>query len=251
MRAGAWELLKLSLLDEDLFTLPYFSSTQPASDLPPNTSYLERGTYHNVHPTDFPPPSLERGDRPFPDTPEGVEQAKSQYMSHKFFANTVNAARRAVRGDPKWSAPATFPGADITVTTLGTGSALPTKMRNVSSTHLDIPGLGGVLLDSGEGTRGQLYRRFGPEGLKKIYEDLKVIFISHMHGDHHLGLQEVLEDRFKVSLQRETLLMSARSALQALPCRPSLHRLVDGRVCFLAIWCPAGGAGQHCVYQQL
>jgi ribonuclease Z len=69
----------------------------------------------------------------------------------------------------------------------------------VSSAHLDIPGVGGVLLDAGEGTLGQLRRRYGPEGLKQIYADLKMIFISHMHADHHLGLHAILEDRFRVS----------------------------------------------------
>jgi ribonuclease Z len=69
----------------------------------------------------------------------------------------------------------------------------------VSSTLLDIPGLGGVLLDAGEGTLGQIRRRFGTAGMaEQIYPNLKMIFISHMHADHHLGLRLVLEDRLKV-----------------------------------------------------
>jgi ribonuclease Z len=73
------------------------------------------------------------------------------------------------------------------------------RISAVSSTLLEIPGLGGVLLDAGEGTLGQMRRRFGTAGMaEQIYPNLKIIFISHMHADHHLGLRLVLEDRLKV-----------------------------------------------------
>lgn len=69
----------------------------------------------------------------------------------------------------------------------------------VSSTLVDIPGFGGVLLDVGEGTLGQMRRRFGTRGMAEvIYPNLRMVYISHMHADHHLGLRLVLEDRLKV-----------------------------------------------------
>jgi ribonuclease Z len=74
----------------------------------------------------------------------------------------------------------------LNVIPLGTGSSAPGKYRNVSSTLIQLS-LGNVLLDCGEGTLGQLFRVFGPlltEELRKI----KVIFISHLHADHHLGI---------------------------------------------------------------
>jgi ribonuclease Z len=74
---------------------------------------------------------------------------------------------------------------------LGTGSSAPGKYRNVSSTLIHVS-LGNILLDCGEGTLGQLFRVFGPlltEELRKI----KVIFISHLHADHHLGTIGVLK----------------------------------------------------------
>ena len=114
------------------------------------------------------------------------------------YAAECSKARASVRADARWISDSSEIGHDIVVTTLGTGSALPSKYRNVSSTHLAIPGLGGILLDAGEGTLGQLRRRFGPDGLRQVYKDLRMIFISHMHADHHLGLQGVLEDRLKV-----------------------------------------------------
>lgn len=96
------------------------------------------------------------------------------------------------------------PGDDIEISTLGTGSAIPSKYRNVSSTVLSIPNLykgqvGEILLDCGEGTLGQMRRKYGADGMYKLYAGLKMIFISHMHADHHLGLHSILEDRFRVS----------------------------------------------------
>lgn len=74
----------------------------------------------------------------------------------------------------------------LTVIPLGTGSSAPGKYRNVSSTLLQLSSRN-ILLDCGEGTGGQLLRVFGPllqEELRKI----KLIFISHLHADHHLGI---------------------------------------------------------------
>ena len=81
---------------------------------------------------------------------------------------------------------------DYEVITLGTGSALPSKYRNVSATLLRIPGKGSYLFDCGENTIGQLLRVFGPEKLADVLLDLKLIWISHLHADHHLGTVGVL-----------------------------------------------------------
>jgi ribonuclease Z len=85
-----------------------------------------------------------------------------------------------------------LPGKDVEVITLGTGSALPSKYRNVSSTMIRVPGYGNYLFDCGEGTLGQLKRVFGSE-LPQILRDLKVIWISHLHADHHLGTIGVIK----------------------------------------------------------
>lgn len=80
---------------------------------------------------------------------------------------------------------------DAEVTTLGTGSAAPSKYRNVSATLVRVPGYGSYLLDCGENTLGQLKRVFGDE-LPEVLRDLKVIWISHLHADHHLGTTSVI-----------------------------------------------------------
>ncbi|KAJ3032438.1 hypothetical protein HDV00_007546 [Rhizophlyctis rosea] len=80
----------------------------------------------------------------------------------------------------------------VEVVPLGTGAAIPGKYRNVSSTIVLMPE-GNLLLDGGEGTLGQLLRHFGPEELKDVLARLKVIFVSHLHADHHLGIVRVLK----------------------------------------------------------
>jgi ribonuclease Z len=70
----------------------------------------------------------------------------------------------------------------------------------VSATHIEIPGHGGVLLDAGESTLGQLSRLYGPTGAVDLIRNLKVIFISHLHADHHSGVVNVL--RFRTQVRR-------------------------------------------------
>ena len=64
-----------------------------------------------------------------------------------------------------------------------------------------IPNNGFILLDVGEGTLGSISRHFGPYSqphgddkisLENCISNLKCIFISHMHADHHLGVVQVL-----------------------------------------------------------
>ncbi|KAJ5099982.1 hypothetical protein N7532_006983 [Penicillium argentinense] len=85
-----------------------------------------------------------------------------------------------------------LPGADAEVIALGTGSSAPSKYRNVSATLLHAPGYGYYLLDCGENTLGQLKRVFEPEQLREVLQNLRMIWISHLHADHHLGTVSVI-----------------------------------------------------------
>ncbi|KAB1265385.1 Zinc phosphodiesterase ELAC protein 2 [Camelus dromedarius] len=80
------------------------------------------------------------------------------------------------------------------------GSAIPMKIRNVSSTLVNISPDTSLLLDCGEGTFGQLCRHYG-EDVDRILGTLAAVFVSHLHADHHTGLLNIL-------LQRERALTS-------------------------------------------
>lgn len=81
---------------------------------------------------------------------------------------------------------------NVEIVLLGTGSSQPSKYRNVSSIFINLFSKGSVLLDCGEGTLGQLKRRFGIQGADDAVKALKCIWISHIHADHHTGLARIL-----------------------------------------------------------
>ncbi|XP_061702705.1 zinc phosphodiesterase ELAC protein 2 isoform X2 [Syngnathoides biaculeatus] len=77
---------------------------------------------------------------------------------------------------------------------LGTGSALPMKIRNVSSTLVNISPGRSLLFDCGEGTFGQLCRHYGND-VDEVLSNISAVFVSHMHADHHTGLVQLLYQR--------------------------------------------------------
>lgn len=89
---------------------------------------------------------------------------------------------------------ADLPGKDVEIIPLGTGSALPSKYRNVSATLVRVPGVGNYLFDCGENTLGQIKRVFGDE-TPQILKDLRLLWVSHLHADHHLGTASILTAR--------------------------------------------------------
>lgn len=70
---------------------------------------------------------------------------------------------------------------DFTISILGNGSAVPTSYQNPSSQLVKYKSIR-FLLDCGEGTQMQ-FIKYGFS-----YRNLSHIFISHLHGDHYLGL---------------------------------------------------------------
>jgi ribonuclease Z len=119
---------------------------------------------------------------------------------------------------------------DVLLTFTGTASAIPSKYRNVSGCLVTLPpslarsretssdsssaGLASMFLDCGEASYGQLVRRFGidasataevaqastasnvPFGsVDDALTSLSIVWISHMHADHHLGTLRVIAER--------------------------------------------------------
>ncbi|KAG5361747.1 Ribonuclease Z 1 [Yarrowia sp. C11] len=81
--------------------------------------------------------------------------------------------------------------------TLGTGSACPSKYRNVAGLIMRVPQADGtftgVVMDCGEGTYGSLTRMYSAEGCLQIMREIKLVYISHLHADHHLGTPTFIE----------------------------------------------------------
>ncbi|MDL5362221.1 ribonuclease Z [Halalkalicoccus sp. NIPERK01] len=73
----------------------------------------------------------------------------------------------------------------LRVTFLGTSGAVPTAQRNPSAIHVNREGEE-LLFDCGEGTQRQMMRfRTG--------FSISAIFLTHVHGDHVLGLPGLLQ----------------------------------------------------------
>ncbi|XP_025219414.1 zinc phosphodiesterase ELAC protein 2 isoform X3 [Theropithecus gelada] len=113
------------------------------------------------------------------------------------FQESVQECRRSAQDGP---APAEKRSQYPEIVFLGTGSAIPMKIRNVSATLVNISSDTSLLLDCGEGTFGQLYRHYGDQ-VDRVLGSLAAVFVSHLHADHHTGLLNIL-------LQRERALAS-------------------------------------------
>ena len=85
---------------------------------------------------------------------------------------------------------------DFELTVLGTGAALPAKGRFPTSQLLRMGGKR-FLIDCGEGTQERL--RAGGHNLQQIDH----ILISHMHGDHYLGLMGLISSMHLLGRKKE------------------------------------------------
>ncbi|ANQ09957.1 Ribonuclease Z [Plasmodium coatneyi] len=79
---------------------------------------------------------------------------------------------------------------------LGTGCSMPSTFRNVSGIILNIEENFRIVLDFGEGSLYQLYWMSQSWlHFSKTIKSIKVVFISHAHADHHMGLYYLLHMR--------------------------------------------------------
>ncbi|CAG8524750.1 2252_t:CDS:2 [Acaulospora colombiana] len=198
--SSAISQLKLSKIDEKQFHIPYYSN-EPLSklDLVPNIPVNSKiSAPLLIYQTE---PSFKIDESNLPRTFDHIDQNSEAVRSLNDMEEYLNVAKQ-VQQEIAVASPnmQNFPGKDITIITLGTGSTLPSKYRNVSSTLISIPDNGNILLDVGEGTYSSLVRHLGSygeinggqTGVNEFLNSLKCIFISHMHADHHLGLIRVL-----------------------------------------------------------
>ncbi|KAI0481832.1 beta-lactamase-like protein [Xylaria cf. heliscus] len=193
LESVATQAYKLWCIDPDRFPLPAHSNKESVSGTtattPPST--YEIGRFGKT--IQFAPQYLHQDHKivPFPDLAKLARQDLGKGLLK------IAAEAKSKISDPDFIAKvekveADIPNRDAEVITLGTGSALPSKYRNVSATLVRVPGYGNYLFDAGENTLGQLRRVFGHE-LPSVLQDLKVIWISHLHADHHLGTASVIK----------------------------------------------------------
>ena len=81
---------------------------------------------------------------------------------------------------------------------LGTVSMKPSVYRGASSIYV-FSGNSAVMMDCAEGSYGQMFDHFGSKDkVDKILLKTRVIFITHIHGDHQLGVLKVMFERDKL-----------------------------------------------------
>ncbi|GAA5914929.1 hypothetical protein JCM6882_008111 [Rhodosporidiobolus microsporus] len=243
--------LRLNKLDGEMFRIPHYSflpsssftsSTATASPLlPPSDTPLLPLT-QNTHFTsllaplpsskspfgaplrsfDFAVPSPEadveaarlKGEEKTPEMLVRAKAAWEEYVAKAEEAKRAVAVEEEERGrelESKGQSERDRIEGELVVTPLGTGSAIPSKYRNVSATLLHLPRTSSslpdseqeyILLDAGEGTWGQIARRFGYGDGEKgepskedVLRGIKLLFISHLHQDHHAGVATLLRKR--------------------------------------------------------
>jgi hypothetical protein len=86
---------------------------------------------------------------------------------------------------------------------LGTTSMKPLMYRNVSCIMVKLSNNYNLLLDCGEGTFQQIFSHFGHKKTDEILNNMKIIYITHKHGDHQLGLIKVLHEIDKQKKMRK------------------------------------------------
>jgi ribonuclease Z len=198
----AAQTIRLGQIDPERYQVPFhdnntipqeslYKSVPETGQRPTNVLVADRGLSFRIMPKyemkrDPVRPLL---DIPFIQTQTGSDILKLAEAAHQSIEDDRNTlyAWRKLLARP-----------DTEVITLGTGSALPSKYRNVSATLVRIPGIGNYLLDCGEGTLGQLQRVFGPDQLVEVLRNLRMIWISHLHADHHLGTTSVIKAWYAV-----------------------------------------------------
>ncbi|KAK9472956.1 beta-lactamase-like protein [Dipodascopsis tothii] len=149
-----------------------------------------------------------------------------------FEADAAAAAAEVARIEVPADANPICSGAELL--TVGTGSALPSLFRNVSGSLLRLPGFS-VVLDCGESTYANMNKLYGPDQTPGVLRDVKLIFVSHLHADHHLGLLMLLRQR--------ALAFDAAGTTVGAPEREIFVVAPVKIATFLAEWAPLGGFG--------
>lgn len=198
-RNGATATIRFSLVDGERYRPPVYDNTVPdmrALGLPETAARAQPGLV-----VDF-QPSFAVRDQAVPppfETDKVVGHKNVGANVRRHLASPAFGEHLArVRAHQGPAAVTNAAGQGVEVIALGTGSSAPSKYRNVSATLVRVPGVGTYLLDCGENTLGQLRRLFGEAGTRDVLAELRLIWVSHLHADHHLGTASVVRAWWEV-----------------------------------------------------
>ena len=195
LESPAAMLIKMHQIDPDRFSIPFHSNN---INMPSGLGSVVQIAHAGARAELKPLAVFKDPESAFMNTRTPVDEI----LQHEQIMELVKAARQKL-ADPAFTAEVEasekdMPTHGVEVVSLGTGSAVPSKYRNVSANLIRVPGYGSYLLDCGENTLGQLRRLYGLEGADEVIKDLHAIYISHAHADHHLGMASVLARRAKL-----------------------------------------------------
>ncbi len=74
----------------------------------------------------------------------------------------------------------------------------PSKYRNVSSIFVELSEKDSLMLDCGEGSYYQLFNHYGQDKIDDLLLTMRIIFITHIHSDHNLGILDTIAERNKL-----------------------------------------------------
>ncbi len=92
---------------------------------------------------------------------------------------------------------------DPQVVMLGTGSMIPNSYRGVSSILVRLDPDLAIVLDCGEGSFSQLCNQYtNDDELAQVLQSIRIVYITHLHGDHSFGTAGFVAQREAFLLSR-------------------------------------------------
>jgi ribonuclease Z len=203
-------ILKLKTLQRNKYNLPEATEALKfiPEDIPKNIKVLLQGQVINVEATI----TGQHNKYVFDDTNVKIKTDKSWSETYETEVSPLNLKTKSSKEQilDLSSVSAQLINLDLSLKdqvetiTFGTGSALPSKYRNVISNLVRVPYkkdgkvfFRSILLDAGENTIGNMRRTLRQENMRTYFQELQVIFLSHLHADHHLGIISIIKEWLK------------------------------------------------------
>ncbi|KAF3926193.1 hypothetical protein ABW21_db0206663 [Orbilia brochopaga] len=201
LRGSSSQLARLNLLSEETFKLPCpdFDHYGPTHEIVPDadSQFIKArdSLILEIAPT--------RGTATYKAWPRFdhrlVQEDAKTVLGNGSYWKAAQEVQNQIQAEGNLRQIPPAPTDEVELIPLGTGSSAPSKYRNVSATVVTVPEVGHLLLDCGEATLNQLRRTYGRSKLQEFLGNLKIVYISHLHADHHLGTVSVLKEWYQTT----------------------------------------------------